>query len=461
MKKTFFYLLAFFLFPFMMAQGQQKKTLIDRYLENNPKTVRTRCLEEGCNLSISVNDSNMLLQLFVAHPMMQMRLLMQEWTIYIDPTGRKKEKYAIVIPGGENVKRQMGAMPSAPSQQQRGNSKQRPEIGRLVGMLNMHGARLDVNGIIQHYYADRFSIDVDRKREAVVYTVLVPVNEMMQEKKRTDNWNIGIYMANNTQTGPSPSGPGGPGGPGGQQGGRGNRPHEDTGQNRHYGNMQDIMTKEISEWHNVSYSKIYGVNKTNTTPLSDNTVCRALQNGLEVALFDYYDTLELMVSVNDSEKHMPVIMQGLEITSGNDDNPLFHLRFPSALNVRDRLKHHPDELDKPVPKGNLRPRPDIGFIVDALNDILPETDTMTRLLDYYIELDTATSSLRYGIVFLHDNVSIFSDDRIFQLQSLPILDNDEYVNADPDRRDGEDGEQPQERGLQIKCDFKLDCYDAK
>lgn len=220
MKKTFFYLLAFFIFPCLLAQGQQKNTLIDKYLESNPKTVRIRCLEEGCNLSVSVNDSNMLLQLYVSHPMMQMRLLMQGLTMYIDPTGRKKEKYAVVIPGGENVKRQMGAMPSAPSQKQRGDSKQRPDIGRLVSVLNMHGARWDVNGIIQHYYADRFSINVDRSHEAVVYTVLVPVIEMMREKKWDDKWNVGIYIASNTQTGPSPSGPGGPGGPGGR-GGRG------------------------------------------------------------------------------------------------------------------------------------------------------------------------------------------------------------------------------------------------
>lgn len=465
MKIRILFSLVCFITGWNVVYSQTNNSLIDDYLDKNPKTLRVRCLEEGCNMSLSADNDNLLLQIFVSHPAMQMRLLMQEWTVFIDPTGRRKEKYAIVIPGGENIKGKMGSMPSAPSRQQGNQGKQRPEIGKLVSTLNFHGASWDVNGFVKLLDSDRFCIDVDKEREAVIYTILVPIDKILGEKKKTEKWNVGFYVAENMQTGPSPSrqerpGQGRPGGgPGGSGGMRQGRPRGMRPPQNGADGMHDLMTKEIKQWLTVSYSKISDVNKSVATlmPVSE---CKDARDGVELFIRKNTDTLDMQLCVTKVEYHMPFIMQGVELICGDASSPEFWLRFPSAKEVRDRIRHHPDELTKPTRQGVEPPQPDIGLVIAALNDVLPEFDTTIRLMDYSVLIDTVKEILTYNAKILKPRLVDVTSGVKINLKSIP---DDRLVREDENegKRAEDNREQDNIKGQKIEFKMEMDCYDEE
>lgn len=111
-----------------------------------------------------------------------MRLLMQGLTFYIDPTGRKKEKYSVILPSANEVKEQMQMMePQRPSRDVA--NTQRPDIRPLINSLSKYGAILDINGKNTCIDSENFIISLNETSASLVYTVLIPIEQMLKEKK--------------------------------------------------------------------------------------------------------------------------------------------------------------------------------------------------------------------------------------------------------------------------------------
>lgn len=394
-------LIVFFIIQGLIVYAQDNRNSIDEYLSNNSKIVRTRCLAEGCNISLSSDDSNMFIQLFVSHPAMQMRLLMQEWTIFIDPTGRKKEKYAIIVPGGQSVKRQLGTMPRPQTPNDGEFSNTRPDHSKLIAALNLYGAKWDVNGGVDHLDHSRFSISVDDEHQAIVYSLLVPKNEMIKEKRLSDNWSFGIFVSTNSmdrpplQEEPMPS-----------QHERHPIHHENRSPSRNPALSHDIMTKEILEWITVPHGSFNFSSDGNNATLQGNLsarpfTCHASNDNIRMTLSSFNDTVDIDIDVADGENQMLFLMQGLDMSLfSSHDSLLYFIQFPSAKDVHDKLTLHPDQLSVHAPQGVDPSRPDIGYVVDALNTSFPRHHGDISIINFYTSLDTSSITLSYHVQFL-------------------------------------------------------------
>lgn len=261
MKKIFTILLvlAFFLPQAVRSEVQKDPvSTLQAFIKNNSRCWSKEVVYEGSNILLCSDGESLLVQFKILHPAIQMRLLMQGLTFYIDPTGRKKEKYSVVFPSANDVKEQMQMMePQRPSQD--AANMQRPDIRPLINSLSKYGAVLDINGKSTFIDSGNFVISLDETNASLIYTVLIPVEQMLKEKKLSDKWRIGLYSQGGKQ------GEGDPGlgeGPGFGHGPNDRRQQtEENKQMPDYEDMQKLLMKDIEEWINFSFSEICSLNE--------------------------------------------------------------------------------------------------------------------------------------------------------------------------------------------------------
>lgn len=230
---------------------------LQTFIKNNPKCYSKEIFYEGCKVLLCSDGGSMLVQFKVRHPAIQMRVLMQGITFYIDPTGRKKEKYSIILPAAKEVKEQMQMM-RPQMQRESVMQMERPDIQPLIKSLSQYGAILDVNGKSNFINNECFVINLDEADESIVYTVLVPIEQMLGEKKLSDRWRLGLYSQGGI---PSEDGPDFGERP---ELGRSHTPRQHSTDNRHRADagkdIRDILIKDIEEWIDFSFSEICSLN---------------------------------------------------------------------------------------------------------------------------------------------------------------------------------------------------------
>jgi hypothetical protein len=96
-----------FILPALTAGAQEEKDSITLYLERNPNAVDYNIISEGSKIYLSADDKYLFINLSIANPTMQMRFMMQQASLYIDPTGKKKKRYKISLPSALDVKEQL------------------------------------------------------------------------------------------------------------------------------------------------------------------------------------------------------------------------------------------------------------------------------------------------------------------------------------------------------------------
>lgn len=261
MKKIFtFILVLIFFLPQGVKSEVQKDSVsaLQAFIKNNPKCWSKEVVYEGCNILLCSDGELLLVQFKILHPAIQMRLLMQGMTFYIDPTGRKKEKYSVILPSANDVKEQMQMMePQRPNQD--ATNIQRPDIRPLINSLSKYGAILDINGKSTFIDSGNFAISLNEMNAALIYTVLIPVEQMLQEKKLSDKWRLGLYSQGGKQ---------GEGGPRlGEEPRFGHNPNDrrqQTGENKQMPDsekMRRLLMKDIEDWINFSFSEICSLNE--------------------------------------------------------------------------------------------------------------------------------------------------------------------------------------------------------
>lgn len=222
-----------------------------RFINEHPKCIKNDVIYKGCTLLVCSDSEYLFVQLNILHPAMQMRMLMQGLTMYIDPTGKKKEKYAIVFPSASDVQNIMYEnVPSASRLH-----KERPDIAPLINSLQEYGVVYNVKGKASSVNKEMYSITLNEKKDMISYSLLIPIGDMLNEKKLSQTWSVGLYSEGGRRNN---DGPGIEGRdmrrqsemPMGQRG----TPEDDQAE------MQKIMLKDIVSWTKFSIEKACSLN---------------------------------------------------------------------------------------------------------------------------------------------------------------------------------------------------------
>lgn len=262
MWKSIFFMLVFILFGLNNIKAEEKQNLptdLASFVSKNKKCWVRNVIYEGTNLLLCSDGCYLFVQLQTIHPAIQMRLLMQGITFYIDPTGKKKEKYAVIIPSASDVKDKMEPMQSS---QVGGsvNGNKRPDIRPLISCLSDCGAVFDVNGRSSLIPRNNFSICIDENNGKLIYSVLLPVEQLLKEKKVSEQWRLGIYTKGGS---PDRDGPefGREREPNMREQGhrQSNFPRGQTKENDK--ELRSILKKDIEEWIPFSFSAICSLNE--------------------------------------------------------------------------------------------------------------------------------------------------------------------------------------------------------
>ena len=238
--------------------GKEVKDTLQMFIDSNPYAVKVNILSEGTVAYLCADDDNLFIRLSVGNPQLFMRMLMQGLTIYIDPTGGKKEKYAILFPSAADVQTSMANF--QPTRNTGfGNSEQsRPDISPLIKEMNKVGVVFDINGKVRKMGESRSIIELETENETLNFYALIPKTQMMTEKKLSSKWSIGIYLD-------TPSG--NLEGPRNDMSIRDQRPPMRNGSSGRFPQMQSgqsevnkIMRKKINAWSQFSIDDVNNVN---------------------------------------------------------------------------------------------------------------------------------------------------------------------------------------------------------
>lgn len=249
MKKITYIVLMFFL-SVIYGTAQEKDTLTS-FIERNPNAVDFNIIYEGTKLNLAADDEYLLVNLSVATPALQMRFMMQRASLYIDPSGKKKKKYEIVLPSAVDVKDELEethTMPDRHAMPSSDSGDERPDIRPLIGALNKRGAEYLCNGSSVHLSPQLFYIEHDRENELLNYYVLVPKMHLMQDSKLSEKWTLGIFSINDLENMPSPE----------QEGEGGMMPPTMEGQDGQ--DIQELMQSDIREWVKFSIDDVNNAN---------------------------------------------------------------------------------------------------------------------------------------------------------------------------------------------------------
>lgn len=232
------------------ADEETDEVTLNDFVNEHPKCMKMDVVYEGCSLLLCSDGEYLFAQFNILHPAIQMRILMQGLTLYIDPTGKKKERYAIVFPSASDVQEQMIRGNFDPSRRQQ--SDERPDIGPLINSLQEYGAVFDTNGKTSTVNQHMYSIMMNEKKDALSYSVLIPITDMMNERKVSPTWSIGLYSEGGRDRND------GPGLENQQMNRQPKMPFDNKGESPN--EMRKILSKDIEGWKKFSLEKICSLN---------------------------------------------------------------------------------------------------------------------------------------------------------------------------------------------------------
>jgi hypothetical protein len=183
------------------------------------------------------NDAGIRVQLVAADDATQQKWLFNGLTVYIDPTGKGKDKYAMIFPSAMSLGRQSGGLsmgdglqpppPETGGEQDLSGSPARPDtlrgphpprpghdVSAVVQKMNLKGATLDIDGDTRFAGTSiaRVTLTPDRR---MCYNVTMPYEIFEIKNLKPDAVSVGILSEFVLPQGMSGSGGGMDGGPGG------------------------------------------------------------------------------------------------------------------------------------------------------------------------------------------------------------------------------------------------------
>ena len=384
MRTREFLYIVMMLFLTVVPTTAQEKDTLSVFIENNPNAVDFNVIHEGTKLNLTADDDFLMINLSIAHPALQMRFLMQKVSLYIDPSGKKRKNYEIVLPSAMDVKDELEKV--NPQTAGKKDADTRPDIRPVIAALNKQGADYNCEKLSQHLGYQHFHIGMDTKNELLNYYVLIPKEKLMQDRKLSDIWTLGIFSINDMANMPPPE-------QDGEEGGMMPPPME--GENQE--DIQELMQSDIRLWTKFSIDDVNNANEPVLSPVPNTVKIEALECG---------DSLEFKLTAYQIETQLTFLMQGMEMTAIQQDT--LTMSFPSAAMVRNKVRRHPNEvkavLNSVSQAGkdsvNHVVRPDVQPLVAALNDttaVVAYQGKKENIRDFKIDVDREMAIMSFSV----------------------------------------------------------------
>ena len=369
------------------AQGisSQETDSLYAFQRQNPTAVEYNVIHEGTKLYLAADDDNLLVVVSLAHPALQMRFLMQSATVCIDPTGRSKSRFKVLLPSAPDVRDQLQEVARENVQAESGN---RPDIRPLVDALNGKGAVFMANGQARLLDFNRFRIEIDTTEDVITYHMLLPKAPLMAAKRLSTTWSLGILSDNTMGDVPPPE----------DEQDNGMMPPPADGESQE--DMMHILQNNIRSWTKFA---IDDVNNANIT-LHDDMTHGA--DTLTVAASVRADSIEISVASTDVETQLTFLMQGMTMRFGQADS--LTVSMPSADMVHGKVRRHPNEVKAVLDSRsqtligrdsvNQVIRPDVMPLVAALNDTtatVATADTLFATRHFHIYVDREATVMNF------------------------------------------------------------------
>jgi hypothetical protein len=216
-------------------------------------------------IKVYTNDSELKVQLIAADEMTQQTWLFNGLTVYVDPTGKGSDKYAMtfpsamslghpkMLPDNQNQEQQPGAAPpnsddlSSPEPNQGQQPNRRPDISLIIQKMNLKGAALDIDGDTLFAGTSLAKVSlIDNQR--LCYTIKLPYSIFNKKNLNPENISVGILSEFSLPKGNMGGPGGGMGGPGGGMGGPGGMPSMQRNSQNRFSHMQ----QPIKGWIQIS-----------------------------------------------------------------------------------------------------------------------------------------------------------------------------------------------------------------
>lgn len=224
------------LLPFLLAaaslcSAHDCDSLVSSFIREHPRSMSLTCLK-GETVTLCGGEDHLLIVLSLSDPELLMRFVMEGFSVFVDPTNRKREKHEFCISGASSL--DFATIPRPKEEAAPPDSLERkPDIQPLLSHIRSRGVAYTIGKNEQPEADCCLSVTLDMEHDCLHYAILVPVAGVMAEKKLGPIWNIGI----SSEVGERPANPEGmmpPGPP---------REGEDE-------------AKDILEWMSLSYEEL-------------------------------------------------------------------------------------------------------------------------------------------------------------------------------------------------------------
>lgn len=196
-------------------------------------TIFTSFADDKVLIRVFNNPTGFYLQLVAVDETTQQKLLFNGLTVYVDPTGKGKDKFAVIFPSmmsarqqgqlGGNNQDQPSMSPEQSNQDDGNQGRQRgqrhPDPLQMVQQINLKGATFDIDGDSRAIGIEwaKLSVTPDRR---ICYNIKLPYNLFAIKNLTPSLLSIGL-LSEFTMPQSMQGGGGGMGGPGGDMGGPG------------------------------------------------------------------------------------------------------------------------------------------------------------------------------------------------------------------------------------------------
>lgn len=142
------------------------------------------------------------------------------------------------------------------------------------------------------------------------------------------------------------------------------------------------------------------------------------------------DSLHVNITTSVPKIQLSFLMQGLRITILDSlKHPAITIELPNAKMVRDKIKHHPNEVKAMHRTAGEEVRPDLLPLISALNDTCSKAtsfDYQTISCSHTIVLDKTNGEMTFAVCILSSSSILLKDSFWVEIFSFPIETKSEF-----------------------------------
>lgn len=197
-------------------------------------TILSSFADDKALVRIFNNPTGFYIQLIAADDQTQQKLLFNGLTVYIDPTGKGKDKYAVIFPSMMSLRQKNGQGDMTPPERQQSDQQEanqggdqnqpkgsrRPDPAKMVQQINLQGATFDIDGDSRAVGIEWVKLTITPNHQ-ICYNIKLPYSVFSLKNPPLEFLSIGLLSEFSLPQGMQSGSGGGMGGPGGGMGGPG------------------------------------------------------------------------------------------------------------------------------------------------------------------------------------------------------------------------------------------------